>query len=790
MGGLGAWLAGERGRLFPWVPVFMGLGAVAWLGWPGEPGPAAQWAAFALALAGLAAWRSDGALAGPLGAGLLAVAIGFLAIAARSDHVAGPVLGFRYYGPVEGRVVGIDRSQSDRLRLTLDRVVLDRVAPDRVPRKVRVSLHGDQPFVDPVPGMRVMMTAHLSPPDGPVEPGGFDFQRLAWFRSLGAVGYVRTPVLAQAPPPRWEEAVGQLRMRLSAAIRQAMPGDVGGLASAMTTGDRSGISLEATEAMRDSNLYHIVSISGMHMGLLTGFVFLAVRAGLALVPPVALRLPGKKVAAIAALAAAAFYLTLSGGDVPTQRAFVMVAVMLVAVLLDRRAISLRSVALAAVAVLLTMPESVAEPGFQMSFGATAALVAGFAALQSRGTLRRLPGWMQPAVFLLLSSVLAGFATAPYAAAHFNRYADYGLIANLLAGPLMGMVVMPAAVFAAVLAPFGAAGPALWAMEQGTAAILWIARTVAAWPGAVTLLPTPGGHVVPLITLGGLVLVLMRGPPRLLGVLPVLAALAFWTVPGRPPVLISADGGLVGVMGPQGRALSADRGAGFVARVWLENDGDRAAQDQAAQRPGIAGDRGGRVFAVGGHPALHLRGKGAATRVAEACGQARIVVLAAVAEGDVPPGCVVIDQRLLARTGPLALWPEGAGWQARATYPQQPRRWSPRMRPDTVGSMDIAGLNAALAGLGAAPATAMHNGGTAAPRAGVMAEATAPIRAMADTSPRAPAGAVAEQVTAKARASQATGLRTPAGGGTGNREAATPGASQAPHPQSPPRAATD
>jgi competence protein ComEC len=134
--------------------------------------------------------------------------------------------------------------------------------------------------------------------------------------------------------------------------------------------------------------------------------------GLALVPPVALRVPGKKVAAVVALAAAAFYLALSGGDVPTQRAFVMVAVMLVAVLLDRRAISLRSVALAAVAVLLLTPEAVAEPGFQMSFGATAALVAAFSALQSRGTLRRLPGWAQPLVVLLVSSLLAGLPRRP------------------------------------------------------------------------------------------------------------------------------------------------------------------------------------------------------------------------------------------------------------------------------------------------------------------------------------------------------------------------------------------
>ena len=119
--------------------------------------------------------------------------------ALRAHVVAGPVLGFRYYGAVEGRIVNIDRSASDAVRLTLDRVVLERTAPDRTPHRVRVSLHGTQGWIDPVPGLRVMMTAHLSPPSGPTEPGGFDFRRMAWFDRLGAVGYTRTPVLAVAP---------------------------------------------------------------------------------------------------------------------------------------------------------------------------------------------------------------------------------------------------------------------------------------------------------------------------------------------------------------------------------------------------------------------------------------------------------------------------------------------------------------------------------------------------------------------------------------------------------------
>jgi competence protein ComEC len=156
-------------------------------------------------------------------------------------------------------------------------------------------------------------------------------------------------------------------------VKARIPGDAGGLAAAVMTGDRSGLSQRATQSLRDLGLYYLLSISGMHMGLLVAFALTLVRTGIALVPPLALRVPGKKVAALAAFPVAAFYLALAGRDVATERAFVMVAVMLGAVRLDRRAVTLRSVGIAALIVLALRPESLVNPGFQMSFAAVAAL---------------------------------------------------------------------------------------------------------------------------------------------------------------------------------------------------------------------------------------------------------------------------------------------------------------------------------------------------------------------------------------------------------------------------------
>jgi len=367
----------------------------------------------------------------------------------------------------------------------------------------------------------------------------------------------------------------------------------------------------------------------------------------------------KKVAAVASLGVAWFYLQLSGANVATERAFIMVVVMLGAVLFDRRALSLRSVAVSACVLLLVKPESLLEPGFQMSFAATTALIAGFGAIEG-GVLRgRIGKWAMPVFTLVASSLLAGLATAPYGAATFNRIADFGFFANLLTVPVMGAVVMPAGAIAALVAPLGLAAVPLWVMGQGSAWILWVSHWIAGLDGAVTMVPTPGPWVLPLISLGALWLILWRGPVRAAGCLAVVLALVLWAQVERPALLISADGGLAGVMTPAGRVLSAPRGAGFTARSWLENDGDLAAQDQAALRPGFDGPKGERRFGLGAWRGVVLKGKGAADAFASACATVDLVIVAA--RIPVPQGeCRMIDQRLLAQTGGLAIWPQVDG----------------------------------------------------------------------------------------------------------------------------------
>lgn len=633
--------------MMPWSAVALGCGVAIYFNLSVEPGAPLYAGAVGLGLGAgaLGLWRRD--VLGPMGMAIVLVALGFCLAGLRAHAVAGPVIDFRYYGAIEGRIVGIDRSSSDAVRLTLDQVRLDDVR--NTPRRVRISLHGDQGFMVPQPGAIVFTTGHLSPPSGAAEPGGFDFQRHAWFQSIGGVGYTRAPVLLLAPPTEGVAPLLTLRMALSAAIQSRIAGQPGAFAAAVLTGDRSGLSQASIQDMRDSNIAHLLAISGLHMGLLTGFVYAALRSLLALIPALALCYPIRKWAAVAALVAGAFYLAMSGGNVATERAFIQIAVMFAAVLLDRRAITLRSVAIAAIIVLAHRPETLMSPGFQMSFAATTALVAAFNALQGAAWMQNWQGWVKGGWALFTSSLIAGAATAPFAAAHFNRLAVYGLIANLLTVPAMGSVVIPFAVLALLLAPFGLSWLAFWVMELALEWILGVADYVALLRGAVRMVASPPPAVLPLIALGGIGLCLWRGRGRWLALAPMALGMVLWQGATRPGLLISEPGGLVGQLTEQGRALSRPRGDGFVAGIWLENDGDPVDQATAATRAAWTDVDEGRFTTLGALTLWHGTGRAASRVVAAAC-EAHDIVVTNLAPEDPSQTLIEAEQDTRARLG--------------------------------------------------------------------------------------------------------------------------------------------
>jgi len=583
----------ERGAGFPWLAVAFAVGAALYFAWPVEPSPALA-VALAVLLVAAAILARRRSLPFRLLVLAAALACGFAGATLRTAAVDAPVLAEPRNTTLTGFIEQAEARPAGAWRLTIRPVAMTGFSPEEMPRAVQLTVRGAGAVV--TPGAAVEVGASLTPPYGPVLPGGYDFGRVSYYRGVGATGFsygATRPAEGLGPPfgMRITAAVQRLRAGIAARIRAVLPGDTGAIAAALIMGDQGGISDAVKDPLRISGLAHILSISGLHMSLVTAALFGGARALLALIPPLALRYPVKKWAAALALAGAGAYLLVSGSSVPAERSAIMVAVMLAAVLVDRTAVSLRTVAIAALLVVAFAPEAVLDPGFQMSFAATIALVAGFEALQERraarpagpGARRGMTGWLVAAVLAAaVTSLLAGVATAPAAVYHFSRASPFSLVANLLAAPVVAVLVMPAALIAALAMPFGLEALPLKLMGLGIEFVTRIGTFVAGW--------TPGGGIVgqvPLAavlatTAGGLWIALWRSPLRWAGLLPVLAGLAFMPFARVPDLVVSESGTRVLVHDASGRPALVGSGSGFEAEVWLQAMG--IADDPAAYGP--------------------------------------------------------------------------------------------------------------------------------------------------------------------------------------------------------------
>lgn len=629
-------LDAERDRWSLWLAAALGAGVAVYFTLPVEP---STWNGLPLAGPVLLVIAVSAALAGrrhavTLPAALLALAfaLGLTVAQGRALAVAGPVLERPTAAVmVEGKVVFAEPLAAGA-RIAIEHPTVAGLAAAATPVRVRLRLGSAAGL--PEVGTRVAVRAKLMPPPEPAAPGAYDFRRQAWFERLGGVGYAIGPVttVAAADPSDFHDAVARLRAKVTARLMAVVGGEEGAVAAALVPGEQNAVPPGLLAAYRDSGIAHLLSISGLHMSMVAGLVFVGVRGLLALIPAIALRFPVKKWTAAVALGAAFGYLLLSGASVPSQRSFLMVGLVLVAVLLDRTAISMRTVAWAAVAVLLWQPEAVVGPSFQMSFGAVVALIAAYEVLgrRMRASAGRGMAWKLAAYVggVAATTLIAGMATAPYAAYHFGRYTSYALVTNMAAIPLTGFIVMPAALVAMVLMPLGLDGPALAVMGWGIAAIDAAARTVAAWPAASVSVPPVPPAALAALTLGALWLCLWRTRWRLAGLAPMAVAVAVPWFGMAPDILVSGDGRLLAVRAPDGRlVLPPGRGGGMVRDTWAVRYGMAGVRrDWPVTGSGADGalacDRLGCVYRLRGHIVALSR---SASAVVEDCRMAQVVI---------------------------------------------------------------------------------------------------------------------------------------------------------------------
>lgn len=672
----------EAGCAFLWLPVLMAAGIGGYFALPAEP-PLLLLAGGSAALAMAAAVLRRHVAGFLVLAGLAALAGGAALAGLEVARAAAPVMAGDRTVVVEGRIAALEHRPGGRVRLVVavgrfgDRAAGAGTARQPVPARVMVTAPARA--VTRHIGEGIRFRARLSAPRGPDMPGGYDSALMLYLAGIGASGFVLGPVtpLDLGPPPwrqRLAAGVAAVRDDLAGRIRAALPGEAGEIAVALMVGERGGISPAVEEAMRDSGLTHVLSISGLHMSLVAGTLLVAVRGGLALVPGLALRWPLKRIAALVALPAAAAYLALSGADYATVRAFIMVAVALVAVIAGRPAITLHAVAVAALIVLVAAPSAVLNPGFQMSFAAVIALVAVFAAVTKtpahhedetpaarHRALRYGLFALRALGALAATSLIAGFASGPVAAYHFHRAAPLGLLANLIAMPAVSAVVMPMAVIAFLLMPLHLEVLALVPMGLGIDYMVWVAGLVAGWTGTAGNVGfIPAGTIL-LLAAALLWGAIAQARWRRAAVVPLAAGLAVLVLTRPPDVLIAADGRSAAVRGADGRlSLVIGPDGRRTAQTWLTADGrppPRRLPAAGFAGPGVACDGLGCVLRevppdAAGPLVLAVSRDG--TGLGDDCRLAQIVVAPVAVARASCAAPLLFDRRRLARSGAVTL----------------------------------------------------------------------------------------------------------------------------------------
>ena len=687
-------LAAEGDRRLLWLPVFFGAGIGLYFTLNVEP-PAWLGLAATIAAAGLAfAMRRHPPLC-EAALALVTFAAGLALIQETAWERGSPMLQ-RRLGPVvvTGRVIDID---------SMDRGWRLVIAPDPLPgldvneQPLRLRLHIPHNGDGLGPGDRVTLKAMLYPVPGQTLPGGHDLQREAYFARIGGVGYTygdahRLAGQEAAGPGSseaggWREALLKLRTEMTRRITAVLPGSTGGVASALITGKRGAIAEEVKQAFRESGLQHLLAIAGLHLGLVGAFVFFAVRGLLALIPPVALRYPIKKIAAGVTLAVLTCYLLISGAAIPTERAFVMNGIVFAAIMIDRLRISMRICAIAAAVVLALEPASLVGVSFQMSFSAVVALIAVYETFGARLGYLLHRRSLQGRVFgycgaVVVTTVVVTIGTYPFAIYHFHHVAFYSPLANVVAVPVSAMWTLPWGVVTCLLMSIGLERLALVPMGWGIDVTIWVAQQVSALPGNVWTTPRLPPVGLLMISLGGLWLCLWQGAWRRWGVVAILAGLASMALT-RPPDVVIADGGrFVAARAPDGRYfVTADKGekiafsslaqeTGEVLVAWPEAGTGAEGGLDCGSASCLYTARGHRVAIVTGEAALPLK-----------CGSVDAIV------SQIPAGfrcrsmMPVIDRIDSWRRGAVALWLGADGITAEsANESRGDRPWVPHPHP--------------------------------------------------------------------------------------------------------------
>ncbi len=588
----------ERERWFLWIPVLFGLGIGIYFMLPTEPSLWISLIAAELLIITTFIYRFHKSLLFIIS--IIAIILsGFINIQLKAHYLANKMtLKEAKTDYLNGKIVNIDKNYRGMERITLQN-------PQNFEQYVyegnyRISLRTNESQLQI--GDCVELVGRIMPVPPTSIVGGYQFDRKFFFDGITANGYAVSSInkieCNKKENNYINNYINKLRQSIVNRIKTILPPDESGITAAIIAGKRDGISKIITHNYRDAGLAHFLSISGLHMTMLAGLMFFFIRLIIALIPPIALRYDSKKISAIAAMLLSTFYLLISGAEIPTQRAFIMTMIVLIGVLVGRRAISINTICWAALFILIVSPQALIGASFQMSFAAVMMLVAFYEkyAIQLNrflnggdkltiGLFNRI--WRIIWVYmigLVISDMVASLATLPFGIYHFNRISIYTTLGNFLAGPIIGLIIMPFVLLSLLLMPLGMDVFTIKIVGYGISLVNKITAEVAALPqaGYQTLSIPLWGML--LIVFGGLWLAIWQLPWRKLGWLGIiLGCLSIFTIQ-IPQAIISSDGLLLAVKDNHGRLLFLPRrGKIFNKQIWLEKTANKTLKQSDKQK---------------------------------------------------------------------------------------------------------------------------------------------------------------------------------------------------------------
>lgn len=579
------------------------------------------------------------------------------------------------------KVESVEDRATKGIRMVL--TVTDKAGRLKDGSRIRISARGwgDIPVE---PGDRLTVRARLEPLPGPTRPGGYDFRRTGYFSGLSAVGYaLGAPLVHQKTGTN---TIAKVRTNIAQRfIEHSGKTDAGALAAALTVGHRSALSITAVSALRDAGLAHLLAISGLHMGLVVLAAFFIIETLIASSARLSARFGARRAAALCAWIVGLSYLLLSGASVSTQRAFLMVSLVMLAIWWGRPVLSIRSLLIAAFCLLILRPDSVLHVGFQMSFAASAGLILSFErigpwhntdrSLGNRGLVDRIAS----AVILSLGvTLLTQAAVGPFALYHFQSLSLVALIANLIAVPVMTFWVMPWLMLAMILTPLGLEHIALAAACPALNGILDTAILLQGLPAAVlrtSALPAEQ-FMVGVACL--LPCIMWRVKDRavtqkvwVFAWCSIATLICLWPASRQPVAYITASASGIAMRTNTGWSSYNIRASSFSTESWLRSWG--LAPNTPREPLAPACDAYSCIFTLGTQRLALPKTAGA---VEEDCRNADVLILPPRTPHPLDCAARTLDRRWLRAHGPLALY-DGLAWQPSMQRPHRP--WHPGYR---------------------------------------------------------------------------------------------------------------